>query len=49
MPELSPEKRKELQELAARPDYEIDLSDIPEIKEIPSDAEIGKFLRRKPL
>jgi uncharacterized protein (DUF4415 family) len=47
MPKLSAEKRKELQKLAARPDREIDLSDIPEIREIPSDAVIGKFYRPK--
>jgi uncharacterized protein (DUF4415 family) len=42
---LSAEKRKELHDLAARPDGEIDLSDIPEIREIPSDAVIGRFYR----
>ncbi|MEP7364256.1 MAG: BrnA antitoxin family protein [Acidobacteriota bacterium] len=47
MPKLSDEKRKELRKLAARPDREIDLSDIPEIREIPSDAVIGKFYRPK--
>jgi uncharacterized protein (DUF4415 family) len=47
MPKLSAEKRKELQKLAARPDHEIDLTDIPEIREIPSDAVIGKFYRPK--
>jgi len=41
------EKRKQLQELAARPDAEIDFSDIPEIREIPPDAVIGKFYRPK--
>jgi uncharacterized protein (DUF4415 family) len=41
------EKRKKLEELAARPYREIDLSDIPEIREIPSDAVIGKFYRPK--
>ena len=45
MPRLSAEKRKKLEKLAARPDWEIDLSDIPEIREIPSDAVIGKFYR----
>ena len=45
MTKLSAEKRKELQKLAARPDGEIDLSDIPEIREIPSDAVIGRFYR----
>ncbi len=47
MPKLSAEKRKELQKLAAKPDREIDLTDIPEIHEIPSDAVIGKFYRPK--
>ena len=47
MPKLSAEKRKVLQKLAARPDREIDLTDIPEIREIPSDAVIGKFYRPK--
>ena len=47
MAKLSAEKRKELQKLAARPDREIDLSDIPEIREIPPDAVIGRFYRPK--
>ena len=47
MPKLSAENRKELQRLAARPDREIDLTDIPEIQEIPSDAVIGRFYRPK--
>ena len=47
MPRLSPEKRKKPRKLAARPDREIDLTDIPEIREIPSDAVIGKFYRPK--
>jgi uncharacterized protein (DUF4415 family) len=47
MPRLSAEKRKKLEKLAARPYREIDLSDIPEIREIPSDAVIGKFYRPK--
>jgi uncharacterized protein (DUF4415 family) len=33
--------------LATRPDREIDLTDIPEIREIPSDAVIGRFYRPK--
>ena len=45
MPRLTAEKKKKLQILAARPDREIDLSDIPEIREIPPDAVIGKFYR----
>ena len=47
MPKLSSEKRKDLQKLAARSDRKIDLTDIPEIREIPSDAVIGKFYRPK--
>jgi uncharacterized protein (DUF4415 family) len=47
MPRLTAEKKKKLQILAARPDREIDLSDIPEIREMPSDAVIGKFYRPK--
>ncbi len=47
MPRLTAEKKKELQKLAARPDREIDFSDIPEIREIPSDAVVGKFYRPK--
>jgi uncharacterized protein (DUF4415 family) len=45
MPRLTAENKKQLQRLAARPDREIDLSDIPEIREIPSDAVIGKSYR----
>ncbi len=45
MTKLSAEKRAELQKLAAKPDRDIDLSDIPEIREIPSDAVIGRFYR----
>jgi uncharacterized protein (DUF4415 family) len=47
MSRLSAEKRKKLEKLASRPDWEIDLSDIPEIREIPSDYVIGKFYRPK--
>jgi uncharacterized protein (DUF4415 family) len=47
MSKLSAKQRRELQELAAKPDREIDLSDIPEIREIPSDAVIGRFYRPK--
>jgi uncharacterized protein (DUF4415 family) len=32
---------------AAKPDRKIDRSDIPEIREIPSDAVIGQFYRPK--
>jgi uncharacterized protein (DUF4415 family) len=47
MPKLSDDKRKELQKLAAKADSEIDFSDIPEIREIPPDAVIGRFYRPK--
>jgi uncharacterized protein (DUF4415 family) len=47
MPKLSAEKRVELRKLAAKPDRDIDLSDIPEIRQIPSDAVIGRFYRPK--
>jgi uncharacterized protein (DUF4415 family) len=47
MSKLSAEKRRELQKLAKRPDSEIDCSDIPEIRELPSDAVIGRFYRPK--
>ncbi len=45
MPRLTAEERKKLKRLAGRPDREIDLSDIPETRELPSDAVIGKFYR----
>jgi len=47
MTKLTSDKRKELIRLAKMPDSRIDLSDIPEIEIIPSDAVIGKFYRRK--
>jgi uncharacterized protein (DUF4415 family) len=47
MSKLSAEKRKELQKLASKPDRDIDLTDIPEIREIPPDAVIGRFYRPK--
>jgi uncharacterized protein (DUF4415 family) len=47
MSRLTAEKRNKLKKLAARPYREIDLSDIPEIQELPSDAVIGKFYRPK--
>ena len=37
--------RKDLVRLAKMPDRRIDLSDIPEIKKLPSDALMGKFYR----
>jgi uncharacterized protein (DUF4415 family) len=45
--QLTAKKRAELLRLAQRPDREIDLSDIPEIRQFPSDAVIGKFYRPK--
>ena len=47
MKPLTAKKRAELLRLAQRPDREIDLSDIPEIRQLPSDAVIGKFYRPK--
>ena len=47
MTKLTSDKRKELIRLAKMPDSRIDLSDIPEIESIPSDAVIGKFYRPK--
>ena len=47
MSRLSADKRKKLKKLTTRPDSGIDLSDIPEIRELPSDAVIGKFYRPK--
>jgi uncharacterized protein (DUF4415 family) len=47
MPKLSTEGRKELEALAAMPDSAIDTSDIPEIRELPSDAVVGRFYRPK--
>jgi uncharacterized protein (DUF4415 family) len=45
MSKLTPEQRRELENLAARPDSEIDYSDIPRIDRIPANAVIGKFYR----
>lgn len=47
MKQLTAKKRASLRRLAQRPDHEIDLSDIPEIRQFPSDAVIGKFYRPK--
>ena len=47
MRKLSSEKRKGLKRLAGRPDEEIDRSDIPEIRELPAEAVIGRFYRPK--
>ena len=45
MLKLTDKKRMELRRLAQRPDSEIDLTDIPEIRDLPSDAVIGRFYR----
>jgi hypothetical protein len=45
LPKLSAETRRELRKLAAKPDPEIDFSDIPEIRQLPSNAVIGRFYR----
>lgn len=37
MKQLAAKKRAELRRLAQKPDEEIDLSDIPEIRKLPSD------------
>ena len=42
---LSGEKRKALEALAKIADDKIDFSDLPEIRELPSDRIIGKFYR----
>ena len=47
MRRLSVRKREELEALARRPDKDIDLSDIPEIREIPPDRVIGRFYQPK--
>ena len=46
LPPMSPERLAELEALAARPDFEIDLSDIPEVTEEQwKNAERGRFYR----
>lgn len=47
MKQLTAKKRASLRRLAQRPDREIDLSDIPEIRQFPAEAVIGKFYRPK--
>ena len=47
MSKLSERQRTDLRAVASQRDEDIDLSDIPEIREIPSDAVIGKFYRPK--
>jgi uncharacterized protein (DUF4415 family) len=45
MSSLSAKKREHLKALAARPDSEIDFSDIPELTRFSADATIGRFYR----
>lgn len=45
MSKLSAKERDRLKALATRPDTEIDTSDIPEVRKLPSDAVIGKLYR----
>lgn len=47
MKRLTAKKRASLERLAQRPDREIDLSDIPEIRQFPTEAVTGKFYRPK--
>ena len=47
MKQLTAKERTELRRLAQRPDSEIDFSDIPEIRQLPSDAVVGQFYRPK--
>ena len=42
---LTPEQRRELERLAARPDSRIDFSDAPEAHPRPSDVQLGQFYR----
>jgi uncharacterized protein (DUF4415 family) len=45
MSKLSAKERQRLKALAARSDDEIDLSDIPEVRQLPPDFAIGNFFR----
>jgi len=45
MKQLTAKKRAELLRISLRPDEQIDLSDIPEIRQFPPDAVIGRFYR----
>jgi len=47
MKKLTAAKRKRLANLAKLPESRIDLSDIPEIRNLPSDAVVGRFYRPK--
>jgi len=42
---ISEKQRRELKRLAARPDSKIDLSDVPEVRPLPSEIKIGRFFR----
>jgi uncharacterized protein (DUF4415 family) len=45
MSKLSERQRKDLLAVVGQRDEDINLSEIPEVREIPSDAVIGKFYR----
>ncbi|GEM_PF-2241686 len=47
MGKLSAGRRKQFRKLAANPDRDMDSSDVPEIRQLPSDAVIGKFYRQR--
>lgn len=47
MSRLSEQQQKDLLAIANQRDQDIDLSDIPEVREIPPDHVIGKFYRPK--
>jgi uncharacterized protein (DUF4415 family) len=45
MSKVTDRQREALRKLGERPEREIDLSDVPEIRKIPKDAAVGKFAR----
>lgn len=45
MQELTDDQRKDIAALTSQPDEDIDYSDIPPLREIPSNAVRGKFYR----
>lgn len=47
MAKLSSARRKQLERLSRKPDREIDFSDAPEVRAIPSEAVVGRFYRPK--
>jgi uncharacterized protein (DUF4415 family) len=47
MKKLTPKQVAGMKKLFARPDSEIDLSDIPEITKLPEDYSIGTYYRAK--